>query len=260
MIDTHVALERAYAAVPQRDAANYRYAFKEFHEVCVALVDRFHDLRGKKIVDLGAGRGILCLTMKFLGAEVTAVEKYVFDHTESEMFHEGGEAELLSAWTAAGVRHVRCDIKDVAQALAGEVFDAVVSTEVIEHLKSPKVFLDDIQRLLKPGGIAVITTPNYGRLQARLRLLFGHNPKIDLERFYDLGEGFIGHWREYLPEELAWMCRRSGLRIIRQKTFSDVWFGLKKHVSFFSIKQSLLLALGSLIPNARFTILVVAEK
>ncbi len=39
-------------------------------------------------------------------------------------------------------------------------FDAVVSFQVIEHIQDDRLFLEEIHRVLKPGGIALITTPN----------------------------------------------------------------------------------------------------
>ncbi|MDB5239101.1 MAG: hypothetical protein JWO00_436 [Candidatus Parcubacteria bacterium] len=39
-------------------------------------------------------------------------------------------------------------------------FDVIWSTEVIEHLKDPNFTISEIRRMLKPEGIAVLTTPN----------------------------------------------------------------------------------------------------
>ncbi len=39
-------------------------------------------------------------------------------------------------------------------------FDVIVSFQVIEHIKNDKYFLEEIFRVLKPGGVALITTPN----------------------------------------------------------------------------------------------------
>ena len=40
------------------------------------------------------------------------------------------------------------------------VFDSIVSFQVIEHIKADDQFLSEIHRVLKPGGVALITTPN----------------------------------------------------------------------------------------------------
>lgn len=45
-------------------------------------------------------------------------------------------------------------------AFADNSFNSVVSFQVIEHIQQDKLFLKEIHRVLKPGGIALITTPN----------------------------------------------------------------------------------------------------
>ena len=64
--------------------------------------------------------------------------------------------------------------------LESAAYDVVVSFQVIEHIQKDKEYLKEIHRVLKPGGKAIITTPN------RLRS-FTRNP---------------WHVREYTPEQL----------------------------------------------------------
>jgi len=45
---------------------------------------------------------------------------------------------------------------------AANIFDFVISTEVIEHITEPIPWLAAIENMLKPDGIAIISTPNYG--------------------------------------------------------------------------------------------------
>lgn len=66
------------------------------------------------------------------------------------------------------------------QGLDDNRYDIVVSFQVIEHIEDDALFLNEIHRVLKPGGTALITTPNR-------RLSLSRNP---------------WHVREYLPEEL----------------------------------------------------------
>lgn len=44
--------------------------------------------------------------------------------------------------------------------IADNSFDTVVAFQVIEHIKDDKYFLKEIYRVLKPGGVAVLSTPN----------------------------------------------------------------------------------------------------
>lgn len=45
-------------------------------------------------------------------------------------------------------------------AFADNSFDSIVSFQVIEHIEDDKLFLKEIHRVLKPGGLALLTTPN----------------------------------------------------------------------------------------------------
>lgn len=75
--------------------------------------------------------------------------------------------------------------------LADNAYDSVVSFQVIEHIQDDATFLSEIKRVLKPGGIALLTTPNR-------KMSLSRNP---------------WHIREYLPRELENLAR---------KYFSDV--------------------------------------
>ncbi|MCH7412713.1 class I SAM-dependent methyltransferase [Belliella sp. R4-6] len=63
-------------------------------------------------------------------------------------------------------------------------FDTVVSFQVIEHIQDDKLFLEEIYRVLKPGGKAIISTPN-------IRHTLSRNP---------------WHIREYTGKELINLC------------------------------------------------------
>lgn len=56
-------------------------------------------------------------------------------------------------------------------------FNAVVAGEIIEHLINPRLFLQEIKRVLKSGGVFVGSTPNAARFDKRLKLLMGKDPK-----------------------------------------------------------------------------------
>lgn len=70
--------------------------------------------------------------------------------------------------------------------IASDSFDTVLSFQVIEHIKEDGLFLQEIARVLKPGGKAYLTTPN--RLMSLTR-----NP---------------WHIREYTAEELLTLAKR----------------------------------------------------
>lgn len=51
-------------------------------------------------------------------------------------------------------------------------FDVIISTEVLEHLEQPVIAVKEFHRILKPGGVAIITTPNKGNLMVKWKKLF----------------------------------------------------------------------------------------
>ncbi|WP_293682113.1 bifunctional 2-polyprenyl-6-hydroxyphenol methylase/3-demethylubiquinol 3-O-methyltransferase UbiG [uncultured Phenylobacterium sp.] len=58
---------------------------------------------------------------------------------------------------------------------ADNSFDAIAAVEVIEHLENPRAMLRECFRLLRPGGLLVVTTPNNESLRSQVSLFFrGH--------------------------------------------------------------------------------------
>jgi 2-polyprenyl-3-methyl-5-hydroxy-6-metoxy-1,4-benzoquinol methylase len=65
--------------------------------------------------------------------------------------------------------------QDLNEKLPDCHFDAVIAAEVIEHLENPRFMLRELFRILKPGGTAIISTPNNESWRALLALVVrGH--------------------------------------------------------------------------------------
>ena len=65
-------------------------------------------------------------------------------------------------------------------------FDTVISFQVIEHIQDDTQYISEIERILRPGGVALITTPN-------IKMTLTRNP---------------WHVREYTSKELNRLCRK----------------------------------------------------
>ncbi len=114
-------------------------------------------------------------------------------------------------------------------------FDCVTSSQNIEHIVDTPLYLAEIQRILKPGGYAVILTENLaswaniaalvcGWLPFSSTLMFGYSfgnrliwhdslPKTDMSRFYkEKIWGCLGHQRLFTPFALKQISERHGFR------------------------------------------------
>jgi SAM-dependent methyltransferase len=104
-------------------------------------------VRGKRVVDLGCGEGYGTRLLSSAAREAVGV-----DLAPEAIYH------ARSHYRGDGLKYEYRDIYDT-QLTAGS-FDVAVSLQVIEHMHEPDRFMGEIRRLLKPGGLCVITTPN----------------------------------------------------------------------------------------------------
>ena len=118
---------------------------------------------GKRILDLGCRDG----TLTGWVAEGNRVVGVDIDPTA-----------LRAAVKRLGVRVVQGDLNDLLP-FAPESFEAVVAGELLEHVYFPQIFLGEIARVLRPGGLFVGSTPNAFRLRNRWRFLWGREFETD---------------------------------------------------------------------------------
>lgn len=160
------------------------YAIRGLHDYLAGNILNRYALRGGTAIDLGTATGSLAVCLRGFGYSVTAVD------ISKEHFR-------------ADVPFVQMDLNqsDFSTRLGEGSCDFVNAVEIIEHLESPIWFLRNVRRLLKPDGLALVTTPNMDNAPSRLRFLLTGKLHMMDERvpnhispiFSDL---FI---REYLP-------------------------------------------------------------
>ena len=120
-----------------------------------AVIDRFPHLqisRGARVLDAPCGDGALTLALRDAGYDAWGTD--VVPAARERL----GE-KFLAADLGAGIP------------CADGSMDVVLSVEGIEHLENPYAFLRDIHRVLRPGGLLVLTTPNIVSLRSRMRFL-----------------------------------------------------------------------------------------
>lgn len=105
----------------------------------------------KRVLDLGCGNGSLCGHLRTAGFEVVGVE-----------YDAAGVA--IAQRTFPHINFYNFGVQDNPSALLSQEaqFDAVVSTEVVEHLFSPHLLPQYAHPLLRENGTLVVTTPYHG--------------------------------------------------------------------------------------------------
>jgi SAM-dependent methyltransferase len=102
-----------------------------------------------------------------------------------------------------------------------EHFSTVLCCELIEHLTAdPMHMMAQINRILKPGGHLVLTTPNLASLRSLSALLQGYHPGLFSVylRPSAKGAGEARHYREYTPLEIHLLLKDSGFDVARLET------------------------------------------
>jgi glycosyltransferase involved in cell wall biosynthesis/SAM-dependent methyltransferase len=100
-------------------------------------------------------------------------------------------------------------------------FATVLCCELIEHLtEDPMHLMSEINRIVKPGGHLVLTTPNIGSLRGIAAILEGYHPGVFTAYIRPRadGETEARHNREYAPKEIERLLLNSGFTVTRLET------------------------------------------
>ena len=150
-------------AVPERFATRRELLLREVRS-------------GQSVLDLGCGDGSFSAELLSAGAEVTGVD--VADEAIRRAKVRAPAADLLKL--------------DDRQPLpfGDDQFDLVWCGETLEHLVDPGAMIAEARRVLKDGGLFLVTTPNQARLRVAFEALAGRpledrlDPRSDHLRFF----------------------------------------------------------------------------
>ena len=175
--------------------------FRPLHEINplrLAWIDELAALRGKRVLDVGCGGGILAEAMARRAAHVTGI-----DLATKPL----GVARLHAL--ESGVENL--DYREIAtEALAAEVpgtFDVVTCMEMLEHVPDPSAVVLACAALAKPGAWVFFSTLNRNP-KSFLFAIVGAEYVLRL-----LPKGTHEYARFIRPSELARWCRDAGLSL-----------------------------------------------
>ncbi|RPI57166.1 MAG: methyltransferase domain-containing protein [Acidobacteria bacterium] len=142
--------------------------------------------KGCHLLEFGAGTGSLVRMLRAAGfAHITA----------ADILPRPNDLD--------GVSWIQRDLNEPLPAPDG-AYDAVVSTEVIEHLENPRAVFRELGRVLRPGGHLLLTTPNQESVRSLLSLVVrGHY--VDF-----LDSSYPAHISAVLRMDLSRMCAEGG--------------------------------------------------
>jgi 2-polyprenyl-6-hydroxyphenyl methylase / 3-demethylubiquinone-9 3-methyltransferase len=152
-------------------------------------------LDGLDVADIGCGGGILSEPLTRLGASVTGI-----DPIEESV----GVAKAHAQGMGLSITYRTATAEDLER--EGRVFDAVVASEVVEHVADVPSFLRTCRSLCKPGGLLILTTLNRTAKSYGLAILAA-------ERVLGLVPPGTHDWKKFIkPEELDRALEEAGFK------------------------------------------------
>jgi ubiquinone/menaquinone biosynthesis C-methylase UbiE len=181
------------------------YSHYKLKQTLLYLIKSEPRLNNRSILlDVGCGIGtdlnmlsVSGIEGEFLGLDIS----FVAIKKANELTKRRGKQNFY--WIVASAEHL--PIRD-------DIIDIIISSEVAEHLQNPLAFLSETKRVLKKGGVLVLTTPNPDYLLGKIARLLPRKVK------------------DMLNEEQQWHLKRISPEL---STFE--WE--KGHISIMSLKS-----------------------
>jgi 2-polyprenyl-3-methyl-5-hydroxy-6-metoxy-1,4-benzoquinol methylase len=195
-------LEEVYGQISNR---GYCYAYANRRRHTIALLTATLE-PAASILDIGAAQGNFSLQLAEMGFDVTwndlrgELAGYV------RLKHERGRLHF-----AAG---------NAFELRFPQLFDAVLITEIIEHVAHPDAFLARVAQLVKPGGYIVMTTPNGGYFRNTLPR-FSECPDPGVYEAIQFKPDADGHIFLLHVDEVHQLAARAGLLVDRTVLFTN---------------------------------------
>ena len=164
-----------------------------------------HVASNARILEYGAVPLVMTAALAALHYDVSSVD------VEPERF--------ASAIASLKLQVTKCDVETEPAPFPSDHFGAVLFNELFEHLRINPIFtLGEVHRVLEPGGLLLLSTPNLRSFRGIRNLLVrneGHAVSAGVYRQYEKLErlGHMGHVREYTTREVSEFLTRLGFRV-----------------------------------------------
>ena len=145
---------------------------------------------GGTLLDVGCGAGALCEAVR------GRFPRYV-----------GCDLVAYGGFPKDGATFVQADLDRPPYPMEAGAADAVVSVETIEHLENPRAFVRELARLVKPGGVVLVTTPNQLSLLSKLTFI----TRNEFNAFQEAPGLYPAHLTALLEVDLRRIAREAGL-------------------------------------------------
>ena len=205
---------------------------------------------GDSVCDVGGMYGVFPIALKRLGFKVTM--------TEALQYYSDAFNPLFDYIRSQGIEIIDFDPFEEGATLDKQ-FDYVTVMAVLEHYPhSLKVFMKNVQTLMKPKGGLYIEVPNVAFLGRRVHMLIGRTPYTPLVNIWKSEIPFIGHHHEFTMSELRDLAKLAGMDVSAE-FFYNYWRGDYKKLSYILRRphESLVFAL---FPDTRECLSIMCRK
>jgi 2-polyprenyl-6-hydroxyphenyl methylase/3-demethylubiquinone-9 3-methyltransferase len=162
--------------------------------------DVLNTFTGLSALDIGCGGGLVSEPLARMGFSVTGID--------------GGEKNIKTASIHAAQSGLAIDYRAITAeelAASGAQYDAVFALEIIEHVADVPLFLESVAKLVKPGGMLVMSTLNR-TIKAYGLAIIGAEYVL---RWLPRG---THDWKKFLkPHEIALPLQREGLTLVEMQ-------------------------------------------
>lgn len=133
-------------------------------------------------------------------------------------------------------------------------FEIIFALEVIEHIYDTDFLISEIRRILKPGGILVVSTPNLASIKNRVRLLFNNYPQ-----YLEYSTAGAGHIHLYTSEVLLTQLSSHKLTV-RSLTSANFLAPYVTHPKAPNLYRDLAMLIGDWLPTLGSHIIAVVQR